>query len=109
MANDDYYNHGYIDPDEYGEQRGAFDGVLGFFDGISSVANSIGRTVGIVADGAEDVARGRDAIDEQQYLAASRNQDLALDMFKTERGDNVQLMWVGGAIAAAALVLLLKG
>ena len=109
MADDTYYNNGYIDPDDYGEARGNFDGILGFADGISSVFNSIGRTVGVIADGAEDIARGRAAIDNQMQDRDERDQDLALEMFTTERGDNVQLYWVGGGVAVLVLILVLKG
>ena len=81
-------------------------GVWGFMDGISGVATRLGGIVNTVADGAEDVARGRAAIDNQQKDEQQREIDQALEIAGFERKDNVTQMWVIGA-AAVALILIL--
>lgn len=81
--------------------------VNGWLGGLSDATDTVGGIVNTVADGAEDVARGKAAIADQQLDKAEREQDIALQLAGFARGDNVQLYYVIGA-AAVAVILLMK-
>jgi len=51
------------------------------------------------------VARGRAAIANQRLDVDEREQAMLLDRLKTERGDNVQLYWVAGAVGLGLILL----
>lgn len=82
-------------------------GVWGFVDGLGGAADRLGGIIDTAADAAEDVARGRGAIADQQQTKQSRDIDMMLQMRAFRRGDNrVQMLVI--AAAAVALVLILK-
>ena len=80
-------------------------GVLGFFNGVGDVIDSI---QGITSTGAEiagDIADGRAAIHDEQHDRRRNAQDLFLEKYKTMRGDN-KLMYLAVAAAAVAVVVI---
>lgn len=79
----------------------------GWLGGLSDATDTVGGIVNTVADGAEDIARGKAAIANQQLDKQEREQSMALQLAGFARGDNVQLYYVIGA-AAVALILLMK-
>jgi hypothetical protein len=82
-------------------------GVWGFLDGVGGAADRLGGIVNTVADGAEDVARGRAAIHEEQQNRQQRDLDMALQLAGFERGDN-KLMILAVAVAAVAVIVLMR-
>lgn len=84
-----------------------FGKVWGFLDGVGGAAQRIGGVVDLVADGAEDVARGRGALDTQRADAADRELSTALRLAAFERGDN-KLQIIAIAAAAVAVIMLIK-
>ncbi len=103
---DEYFDFGPQNPlGTYAEKRGSLDGLLGVFDGISSIANSGARTVGSIADARAAWAQGQSAADQPQFDRETHEQDLLLEAAGHERGDNVQMYYVLGAIAVAVIVL----
>lgn len=103
---DSYFSYGPVSTDgDYASWRGGLDGVLGAFDGVSSVVNSASRTVGSIADIRESIARGQSAADDVRFDRQERRQDIALDALKIKRGDNVKLMFAAAAVAVAVVVL----
>jgi hypothetical protein len=106
MALDDYFDFGPQNPTgQYAKSRENLDGVLGFFDGVSSLANSVGRTVGTVADTRAAWAGGQAAVDDTILSREEREQGILLTAAGFERGDNVQMYYVVGAVALALVVL----
>lgn len=83
--------------------------VQGFFDGLVGVTNSVGSIVDTGANMAEDIARGKSAIATEQFEKREREQNLFLDMLKTERGDNIQLYWAAAFVAVLGVVLIARG
>lgn len=84
-----------------------FEGVFGFLDGMGGVATRLGGIVDTSANAAEDIARGRAAIEDQQLDRARQELDLTLTLAGFNRKDNQMQMWVIGA-AAVALILILR-
>lgn len=83
-------------------------GVFGFLDGVGGVADRLGGIVDTGADAAEDIARGKAAIADQQLDKDQRELDMALQLAGFDRGDNIQLYWAGAAVAALVLFLLVR-
>lgn len=81
--------------------------VNGWLGGLADATETVGGIVDTVADGAEDIARGKAAISNQMLDKQQREQDMALQLAGFARGDNVQLYYVIGA-AAVAVILLMK-
>lgn len=81
--------------------------VFGFLDGVGGAAQRVGGIVDIVADGAEDVARGRAAVQNQRLDTQERELGMALRLQGFERGDN-KLTILAVAAAAVALIVLMK-
>lgn len=107
MANDDYFNFGPVAvAGDYSNGRGQLDGALGWLDGASSIFNSLDRTVGSITNIRENWAAGTEASDNVAFNRDRNQQDLLEDLIKVERGDNVQLYYVLGAAALAAIVIL---
>lgn len=82
------------------------DQVTGVVDAVGRTAESVGGIVNTGADIAEDIARGRNAIHEEQRKqeAFDLQQWLSREGFK--RGDNrIQMLVIG--LGALALVLVL--
>ncbi|WP_121630096.1 hypothetical protein [Tropicibacter alexandrii] len=105
----DYFAPGPLDPTggAYVKQRGAFDGIIGFFDGVASLANSTGYIVDEVADARAAWAEGQGVVDDVRLSREEREQAMALEALKVSRGDNVQLYMVAG-LAAVALIIVLR-
>ncbi len=82
------------------------DRVTGFFDGLGRVADSVGGIVDTGADIAEDIARGRLALHEEQRLQEQHDLDLFLRREGFQRGDN-RLQIIAFTVAGLALVLIL--
>lgn len=91
------------------EQKTGWQAIQGFFNGLAGVTNTVGGIVDTGANMAEDFARGKGAIADQQLDKAEREQDMFLARLKVDRGDNVQLYWAGAFVAVLAVVLLAKG
>lgn len=108
-AMDDYFNYGPTVQENYDNGRGFFDGALGLIDGVSSIANSVGRIGGTVADFRENQARGNAALDNRVLDRQEREADLRNDLIKVERGDNVQLYYAAAGVGLAAVFLLMRG
>ena len=102
---EDYFAYGPVDEARYNKSRGGLDGLLGFFDGVSGVANSAARTVGSITDISEDITAARRARNDERLDREAREQALLRDMAGFQRGDNVKLYWVIGAAAVAMVVL----
>lgn len=84
-----------------------FASVWGFLDGVGGAAQRVGGIVDVVADGAEDVARGRAAVQNQRLDTQERELGLALRLQGFERGDN-KLTILAVTAAAVALIVLMK-
>lgn len=82
-----------------------WDKVNGFLDGLGGAVGAVGGIVDTGADIAEDVARGKAAISNQNLDKQSREIDLALRMQGFQRGDN-KLVILAVAAAAVALIML---
>ena len=104
----DYYTSGPVSAARYNKSRSGFDGILGFFDGVSGAVSSVGRTVGSVADISDDVSRAIAVHEQRNDDDARRDLDRQLDRLKVQRGDNVKLYWAAGAAAVVALYLLAR-
>lgn len=84
-----------------------FEKVWAVFDGIGGAAERVGGIVDVVADGAEDVARGKAAIAKQRLDKQERELGLALRLAGFERGDN-KLTILAVAAAAVAVIVLMR-
>ena len=93
---------------KYDKGRGIFDGITGFFDGLSNVVGSVGDVVEAGTDISDDVINARTILDDRRLDRAEREQDMLLDLFKVERGDNLTLYWVAGAAAVLGLFLVAR-
>ncbi len=92
---------------KYARSRGAFDGVIGFADGLSSAVNSFERVTGGLSNISQDVASGIGAQDKVRLDRAQREQDLFLQKLKVQRGDN-RFVYLTVAAAAVAVILIFK-
>jgi hypothetical protein len=81
-------------------------GVWGFLDGAGGAVSRLGGIVNTVSDGAEDIARGRRAIHEEQQDRQERELGLALRLAGFERGDNKLTIFAVAAAAVAVIVLM---
>lgn len=103
----DYFTAGPVNTGGiYEQRRSGWDGFLGTLDGLASATNSVGNTVGGIADIREDWARGQQAYDDVRLNREAAELDMLLDRVKVDRGDNVQLYYAGAALAVGALWLL---
>lgn len=89
-------------------QKTGWASVNGFLDGLGGATDRIGGIVNTVADGAEDVARGRAALHEERQAQRQSELDMTLQLAGFERGDNLKLYWVVGAVAAAVIILTMR-
>lgn len=89
------------------QPTGFLDTIGGIFDGVADVVDTVSDISDSGADIAEDVARGRGAIHDEQFDHESGDLNLRLRKNGHERGDNVQLYYVIG-IAAVALIFLMR-
>lgn len=85
-----------------------WDNVVGFFDGLTRVSESVEGVTGSLADNAENVARGQSAIWDARQTKEERDLAMQLQRYKVLRGDNVQLYWAAAVGCAFGLVLLAK-
>lgn len=81
--------------------------VNGFLDGAGGAASRLGGIVNTVADGAEDVARGRRAVHEERLDVQERELGMALRLAGFNRGDN-KLTILAVAAAAVAVIVLMR-
>lgn len=83
------------------------DQVTGILDAIGRGAESLGGIVDTGADIAEDVARGRNAIHEEQRRQEAADLDLWLRRSEFQRGDNKLKIgaWALGAVALVAILV----
>lgn len=85
---------------------GVWGTVNGFLDGAGGAATRLGGIVNTVADGAEDVARGRRAIHEERLDVQERELGMALRLAGFNRGDNKLTIFAVAAAAVAVIVLM---
>lgn len=94
--------------DNQTETPKGFEGVFGFLDGLGGVAGRLGGIVDTGADAAEDIARGKGALANQQQDQSQRDLDQLLELRGFNRQDNVTQMWVIGAAAVAVIFLFMR-
>lgn len=85
-----------------------FEGAWGFLDGLGGIAGRLGGIVDTGANAAEDIARGRGAMDDQRLNKSQQELDQLLQLRGFNRTDNVTQMWVIGAAAVAVILLVMK-
>lgn len=84
----------------------SLDQVTGVLDAIGRGVESVGGIVSTGADIAEDVARGRNAIHEEQRQQEAHDLQIWLSRKGFERGDNKLTIAAYAAVAVAVVGLL---
>lgn len=91
-----------------GKTATGWDKINSFFEGLSGVTDQIGGIVDTGANIAEDIARGKAAIADEQLDKEERRQAMFLDKLKVTRQDNVQLYWALAFVGVLGVVLVIK-
>lgn len=95
----------YIDPNANYTPSG-WSKVFGFFDGVTGVADRVTGLTENYRDIATNVTDGRRSIWDLKRDKEEFDQDQLLEKATTLRGDNKTQLYVIGAVALAAVVLL---